>query len=729
MDQEALTVDVGVSATRGTAEADSGEHDCAVVGDSTDAELEDYFRDDALGASEISGILDGVGHIVDCLLRLSITIRNPAPHDHFRSRAGTDVINPYEQWDIKHVREKFPNADPGLSERLGKATARRRQYLKYREEHAMKLSEGLDAGDEGENATTVASSIPGRLKETQATADFAEFDDSESNVSKTSYAPSTADEAQLRVPPLPKEHAEGPFRCPYCCMIVSITTRHEWKKHVFRDLRPYVCLSSSCTTPEQQYLRRSDWMDHMRRDHWRIWRCHFGCADTFHSAREFEQHVRGAHPSWEPSRNLATLQRLSSNPDLSRSRGKCPLCFDFQIMSDKQYGSHVAAHLEQLALFALPSTGSGEEDDESRDVESESNGQVGKKYDTETLDSVGADSDDKAQDEPMDEQQAETEAAGSVPEGAPSPATPPAKQMPDPEVEALDAALDKHRKEVEAHEAQLAKHREEVEAHKAQLAKHQEDEMIRAEAQKGAELKGITLEEAEEALRRRLEEMRKAQEEAREKIEREAQKLAELKGITPSEAKEVLYRRSEEIVKAHEEARREMERERIDAETVRDLIEAEKKAEEWKQLEEEAMKQSEREARKKLAAEVKAAEERKKREAEAEAPAMPEEQATGTLPDGPIQQINAILAHFDTLRDRCEGFITHPPSTVREIDHEHRKLSETVLQEVLLRLDSVEVSREAGARLRRKEVVRQAQEILNRMDAVRRSKKKEGSDR
>jgi transcriptional regulator with XRE-family HTH domain/uncharacterized C2H2 Zn-finger protein len=631
-----------------------------VVGDSTDAELEDYFQDDVQGDSEISGILDGVGHIVDCLLRLSITIRNPAPHDHFKSRAGTDVINPYEQWDIKHVREKFPNADPGLSERLGKATARRRQYFKYREEHAMKLSEGLDAGDEGENATTVASSIPDRLKETQATADFAEFNDGESNISKTSYAPSTADEAQLRVPPLPKEHAEGPFRCPYCCMIVSITTRREWKKHVFRDLRPYVCLSSSCTTPEQQYLRRSDWMDHMRRNHWRIWQCPSGCPDTFHSAREFEQHVRGAHPSREPSRNLATLQRLSSRPDLAKSKGQCPLCSDFQIMSDKQYGSHVAAHLEQLALFALPSTGSEEEEDESGDAESESTGQVGKKYDSESLDSMGAD--DEPQDEPLDEQHAETEAAGGAREGGPSPATPLAKQMLDPEIEAMI-------------EAELAKNQQEVEALKAQLSKYENDEMNRVDAEKL-----LTLRRAEATLNRRLEEEQKTQEEAREEIER-----------------------------------------------ARIKAEMDKAVEEGNQPWEAARKRRKRKAREKLAAETKATEEGKKHEVEA--PALAEEQAPGTLPDSPMQQINIISAHFDTLRTRCEKFITHPPSTVREFDQERRKMSETVLQEVLLRLDSVDVTGEPGARSRRKEVVRQTQEILRRMDAVERPNVDEGSDR
>ncbi|KAH6623812.1 hypothetical protein F5144DRAFT_584383 [Chaetomium tenue] len=367
----------------------------AEVGDSTDVALEDYFRDGADGHSEISRILDDVGHIVDCLLRLSITIRNPAPHDHFKSRVGTDLVGLYEQWDIKHIHEKFPDALPGLAERLGKATARRRQYFKYREEHVGKLAEGLDAaevveGDGGEKATTNASSIPNYLKGSHATDNFAELD-AESNISRTSYAPSTASETQLRVPPLPKDYSDGPFQCPYCRMIVSINTRYDWKKHVFRDLRPYVCLSSSCTTPEQQYLRRSDWIEHMNRHHWRTWRCPYGgLCDDFHSARDFEEHVKGKHSSHGPLPFLDALQSLSSHSDLARAKGNCPLCSDFHIMSDKQYISHVAAHLEQLALFGLPNTDA--EGEESDDLGSKSNGQGGdrKEDDAESLSSMNS---------------------------------------------------------------------------------------------------------------------------------------------------------------------------------------------------------------------------------------------------------------------------------------------------------------------------------------------------
>jgi hypothetical protein len=206
--------------------------------DPTDTELAEYFQDDgSQDDSEIGRILTDIGHTVDCLLRLSTAIRTPAPHDRFKSRAGADIVERFEPWDTRHVEDKFPDIDFRIAERLGRAAARRRQYFKYREEHAEKLAEGLESWDTDDQdnedkrrdeATTVASSIPNHLKDSfGGLAGF--IDDTKSEVSGTSYALSTADTTKLRVPPMPKEHVDGPFQCPFCRMVVSIDTRREWK--------------------------------------------------------------------------------------------------------------------------------------------------------------------------------------------------------------------------------------------------------------------------------------------------------------------------------------------------------------------------------------------------------------------------------------------------------------------------------------------------------------------
>ncbi|KAJ0353548.1 hypothetical protein KNSL1_001978 [Colletotrichum chrysophilum] len=99
--------------------------------------------DDLEMETEMEQITLDITELVDCLLRLSVSIQNPAPHDRFMSSTFTDA-SAYEDFDIQHVQAKFQDIDEGLAQRLGKAMSRRRQYFKYREAHHQKLSHDND---------------------------------------------------------------------------------------------------------------------------------------------------------------------------------------------------------------------------------------------------------------------------------------------------------------------------------------------------------------------------------------------------------------------------------------------------------------------------------------------------------------------------------------------------------------------------------------------------------
>lgn len=203
--------------------------------DSTDEELAEYFRDDdSEEFSDNTGlkrVLSQIKDVLDCLMRLAITISNPAPYDQFRSRAG--VLSYTDQWDIAHVQHKFPDIDPTISERLGKALTQRRQYFKYREEHHLRLQEGIN-GDDDDNGskgkgTTIASSLPHECRDTAPVALKDAEEDTYSEVSTISYATTSADQGQPRVPPIPKEYTSGPFMCPFCYMLISVDAESDWK--------------------------------------------------------------------------------------------------------------------------------------------------------------------------------------------------------------------------------------------------------------------------------------------------------------------------------------------------------------------------------------------------------------------------------------------------------------------------------------------------------------------
>lgn len=198
-----------------------------------DADSEDGFGSSPKGrSSELDDLLSGIGNVIDCLLRFSVTISNPAPHDHFKSRAGIELTRHFEHYDTLHVRSKYPHMQPKLSARLGRMLTYRRRYFKYREDHHTRLKQGLEGDlDDGASkglATTVASSLPQELKDSTQTH-LAVMNDDRSEISATSYATSTLGQSELRVPPIPKQYVDGPFLCPFCYVFISVDSRHDWK--------------------------------------------------------------------------------------------------------------------------------------------------------------------------------------------------------------------------------------------------------------------------------------------------------------------------------------------------------------------------------------------------------------------------------------------------------------------------------------------------------------------
>lgn len=91
--------------------------------------------------------------------------------------------------------------------------------------------------------------------------------------------------------------------------------------------------------------------------------------------------------------------------------------------------------------------------------------------------------------------------------------------------------------------------------------------------------------------------------------------------------------------------------------------------------------------------------------------------AAASVPGGPIEKINGIGMHFTTkLLPLCRKFTADPPSDSKKREDEHRKISETVMQQVILRLDEVDTQGEEEVRAKRKELVRHVQNVLKEMD-------------
>ena len=411
------------------------------IGALSDSEDEDSETDeDVIETSDLQELFAAMKAANTNLMKMSLVIRNSPSRDDYLKAATRYPFDP--RWDIGHVKEKHGSENrhsDWLLERLGKAITRRRQYLKYREEHHGKLSrdwteEGpKDAEADDEPAKTIAVTEATKYVENEAPNQPQGSEGGGSFGSQTSYEATIVGEStdiRLTVPPPPAMAfpEQGiaftfgePFQCPFCYTEQIVKDKAAWKseypvlnqrivqltfdrKHVFHDLKPYVCTFKECNL--RMFRSRNEWFAHEIQAHRREWSCARCQVSSFSAKANFESHLKTVHSLLLTGSELEAVVLQSEEPVDRISSTACHLCDDWQssilnlnkdsvrtFLNDgknvkpygtlKQFRRHLGRHMEQLALFALPmhddeakDDSSGEDDGASDIVIDSSNGEA-----------------------------------------------------------------------------------------------------------------------------------------------------------------------------------------------------------------------------------------------------------------------------------------------------------------------------------------------------------------
>ncbi|KAF3012669.1 hypothetical protein E8E14_011448 [Neopestalotiopsis sp. 37M] len=300
--------------------------------DDSDTESESSQSSDT--AAELDDIAEDLKTDTECLLDLGSRFKEQAVGPVVIETA----VDPDELiiWDpsdtfIDRVRWRYPKCDPEVSQRLGRANwtrVLRQQTLK--DMNGRKVEpRPHDLVEPCETPRFVPESV--KSKETaQSEATATTFRDSAlgSSIPSESSQPPAPEYAEttvsynggqgdtVRIPALPPGARDGKaFLCVGCNKMVTTPTKSLWKKHLFSDLKPYLCLVSTCGLNEKPFATKSEWKDHMDLKH-------------------------------------------SSDQNLKRN---CPVCQENEFFGDEHFRSHLAKHLEEVALTILPTNADSED--------------------------------------------------------------------------------------------------------------------------------------------------------------------------------------------------------------------------------------------------------------------------------------------------------------------------------------------------------------------------------
>ncbi|KAL6881284.1 hypothetical protein J3F83DRAFT_47012 [Trichoderma novae-zelandiae] len=133
-------------------------------------------------------------------------------------------------------------------------------------------------------------------------------------------------------------HDSYVIACPWCSELLNKKTlsESEWRRHIDRDLKPYICLSEACPEAHPAYPTFDEWYRHMELHDWRwhqrvyltsSWMCTI-CEFSLHtyiSPQALYSHLEESHSGEFTHAQLQAISRQSKT-EQPRTSNECLLC-------------------------------------------------------------------------------------------------------------------------------------------------------------------------------------------------------------------------------------------------------------------------------------------------------------------------------------------------------------------------------------------------------------------
>ncbi|KAL7945839.1 hypothetical protein V8C42DRAFT_45430 [Trichoderma barbatum] len=345
-----------------------------------DIDVEDFVGLDNLQeetSDELRMNLELLSESLRMLFRIAVLVRKANPDNRFERAIHSSKFTFPHTFDTDYVREKYPKLSSSeqswLADRLGKAIARRRQFIKYCRDHSARLALD-DENIEADGTTTVLqSSKATTLPPEKILPNFA-IDDYEDDIISTLSTSTTTDVlSTLALPRLVDLSKDGePLECPICLTLRSIKGERSWRLHAFHDLRPYSCTIGGAECESLAFQHRDSWFQHELDYHRSQYACSLCKCGLFTERAGLRSHILGSHGQF-PEHQLQIMEDSGRKYPTSFKAQGCPFCNDWSAaLQEKEksrfqgiepqnisvrvsrFKRHVGAHLEQLAIFAIP---------------------------------------------------------------------------------------------------------------------------------------------------------------------------------------------------------------------------------------------------------------------------------------------------------------------------------------------------------------------------------------